>query len=717
MKRKIISIRYTVENINVFLLGPFFSIIFLFLIFTQAGLAQQYIWPTDASRLITSSFGEYREGHFHAGIDIKTWGQSGYHVFAIEKGYISRIRVSPYGYGRTVYLSLDNGLTVIYAHLSKFSEPVEKLIKAEQEKQGRFSVDKPFPPDQLPVEKGELVGFTGRSGTRDPHLHFEIRIKDNQPINPFLIGYTVDDRISPTVNAIGVSPLRYGSHVNGDFLPAIFSVKKDQNGSYRLTESIQAWGEIGFSVSAFDQANGATNTFAVYRTRLYVDDQLVFITFYNYFPYNMTQQITLDRDYRLNRWGWGLFQKLYCDIGNELPFYEPVSAGSGTLSCWEENQRELQKPLSSDYLNSDESYPIEKGSHAIRIETTDYFGNLTTVSGTLEMIPVNETNPISSPLEYFPESETIQTDSIPGTRLEKIFLDDLIRFSVRLDSTPPTFPLLYIQRNNTMKIPVPLYNKNEGLFVGSAPLYPKQDGQMFTELHTVTQQGLKYVVKDTIETFTIQPNQSDFILSDDQTFRIVFPQGSVYRSFLGSCHQTPTSHPNGVIDYDYLVYPQDIPLKGNASISIRVPSDYQNSENLGIYAIGKSGNASFLGRRSEGDMLSATTGSLGRYTVLLDTVPPEITLIQPVSEAHITDRMPLISVGFKDTLSGIYGEDHYQFYLDSIRLIVEYDPIYNLGFHQIEEQLDLGPHDLDMIITDQVGNTTRRKSRFFIDPE
>ncbi len=717
MKRKIISIRCAVDNIDAFLLRPLFSIFLLFQIPVQTGWAQQYLWPTDASHLITSSFGEYREGHFHAGIDIKTWGQSGYQVFAIEKGHISRIRVSPYGYGRTVYLSLDNGLTVIYAHLSRFSEPVEKLIKAEQAKQGRFSIDKLFPPDQLPVEKGELVGFTGRSGTRDPHLHFEIRIKDNQPINPFLIGYEVEDRISPTVNAIGVSPLRYGSHVNGDFLPAMFSVKKDQNGSYQLTESIQAWGEIGFSVSAFDQANGATNGFAVYRTRLYVDGQLIFTTFFNYFPYNMTQEIHLDRDYRLNRWGWGLFQKLYCDIGNELPFYEPPSAGAGTISCWEENQWELQNPLSSDYLNSDESYLIEKGSHTIRIETTDYFGNLTTVSGTLQMIPVDETNLIPAPLEYFPESETIQADSIPGVRLGKILLDDLIRFSVRLDSPPPTFPLLYIQRNNTIKIPVPLYNKSEGLFVGSAPLYPENDGELLTELHVVTQQRLKYIVKDVIKTFTIQPDQSNFILSDDHTFRITFPQGSVYRSLLGSCYQIPISHPNGVIDYEYLVYPQDVPLKGNASISIRMPSDHQNSDKLGVYSIGKSGNASFLGRRHENDMLSATTGRLGSFTVLLDTIPPEITFIQPSANDHIADRMPLISIGFKDTLSGIYGEDHYRFYLDSTRLIVEYDPIYDLGFHQIEEQLDLGPHDLDIIIIDQVGNTTRRKSRFFIDPE
>ncbi|MBN2029093.1 M23 family metallopeptidase [bacterium] len=697
----------------------FFSSACLVCLVIQPVLSQEYEWPTDASRLMTSSFGEYRDDHFHAGIDIKTWGQIGYQVFAIEKGCINRIRVSPYGYGRAVYLLLDNGLIVVYAHLSRFSEPVEKLVKEEQKKQGRFAIDKTFLAGQLPVEKGELVGFTGRSGTRDPHLHFEVRINENTPINPLLLGYAINDQIPPIVNGVAVSPLRYGSQVNGDFQPKIFSVQKENDGFYRLTETIQAWGQIGLSVSAFDQANGASNSFAVYRIRLYVNEQLIFTTYYNYFPYDITQQIELDRDYRLHRWGWGLFQKLYCDIGNELPLYEPASIESGTLSCWDEVEKspQLQQSIPVDGNMLDGSLDFEKGFHEIRIEALDYFGNRSTVIGTLQMIPLSEINLMDVPLEYFPVKETVEADSIVGIRLKRDFMDDFIRFCVESNIPLPTHPLLYIQRGNGIKTPILLWDKSDGTYVGSAPLNSNTDGQMITELHIISQQGLKYVVRDTLITHTIDPNQSSSILSEDRRFQITFPEGSLYRPVLGTFQQKPGSHPDKVIDDEYLFYPQDVPLKHSVTISIKIDPDDHDVDKLGIYQIGDNGHASFLGKRWGNGTLSVTTGSLSQYTVLRDTVPPEITTIRPAPNSHIRDLTPLISVGFKDTLSGIYGEDHYQFFLDSVRLIVEYDPINNLGFYQTDEPLDFGLHTLDIMIEDQNGNKASRKSQFIIDPE
>ncbi|MCJ7812084.1 M23 family metallopeptidase, partial [bacterium] len=678
------SIKQVSIDIYTLLSNLFYSSLFSLCFSIPIGLAQEYQWPTDASQLMTSSFGEYRAGHFHAGIDIKTWGQSGYQVFAIEKGYINRIRVSPYGYGRSIYLLLDNGLNVVYAHLSKFSESIEKLIKEEQKKQRKFSIDKIFLPGQLPVEKGELVGFTGRSGTRDPHLHFEVRNNDDQPINPFLIGYVIDDQIPPIVNGIAVTPLSYGSHVDADFQPSIYSVQKDKNGLYRLIETVQAWGQIGLSVSTFDQANEASNSFAVYRIRFYVDEQPTFTIQYDYFPYDITQQIELDRDYRLNQWGWGLFQKLYCDIGNELPFYEPLSTGAGTLSCWNEKENQLHSqkpvPINSQYLNG--SLNLEKGYHSIRIEISDYFENLTTVVGTLQMIPLSEMDSVTVPLKYLPEIEIVETDSIPGIKLEKEFMDDLIRLCVKSDHPLQTYPLLYIQRNNGIKTPVVLLKKSDQTFIGSTPLYPDSDGQITTELHTISQQGIKYVMHDTMETFTIIPNQTGSMLSDDRTFRVIFPKGSVYRPILGSYQRKLSSHPDCAIDHDYIVYPQDIPLKSSVRVIIDIPPNLHDVDKLGIYQIGKNGSASFLGNIWENSALSATTGSLSCFTVLSDTVPPEIHFIRPVPDAHIRDQTPLISVGFRDTLSGIYGENHYQFYLDSMQLIVEYDPINNLGFHQ-----------------------------------
>ncbi len=43
---------------------------------------RDYIWPTNASTNITSSFADYRRTHLHEGIDISTNNQKGYPVYA-----------------------------------------------------------------------------------------------------------------------------------------------------------------------------------------------------------------------------------------------------------------------------------------------------------------------------------------------------------------------------------------------------------------------------------------------------------------------------------------------------------------------------------------------------------------------------------------------------------------------------------------------------------
>lgn len=62
---------------------------------------EDYIFPLrDVAGLYSANFGEMRPNHFHSGIDIKTDGVTGKPVLATADGYISRIAVTPGGYGR-----------------------------------------------------------------------------------------------------------------------------------------------------------------------------------------------------------------------------------------------------------------------------------------------------------------------------------------------------------------------------------------------------------------------------------------------------------------------------------------------------------------------------------------------------------------------------------------------------------------------------------------
>mgnify|MGYP000288861611 CR=1 FL=1 len=76
--------------------------------------AQEYNWPTDAGKSLRSNFGEFRDGHFHMGIDIKTNGKEGASVFAVEDGYISRMVANFKGYGRALYIIHPDGRTSVY---------------------------------------------------------------------------------------------------------------------------------------------------------------------------------------------------------------------------------------------------------------------------------------------------------------------------------------------------------------------------------------------------------------------------------------------------------------------------------------------------------------------------------------------------------------------------------------------------------------------------
>ena len=112
-------------------------ILFLFL----ANLfAQDPIWPTDAGNSYSSNFGEYRDDHFHMGLDIRTNGVTGYKVFAVENGYISRIVTNYSGYGKAIYHKAISGKTYVYSHLDKFSPIMERVLKLQQAKNKKYSI-------------------------------------------------------------------------------------------------------------------------------------------------------------------------------------------------------------------------------------------------------------------------------------------------------------------------------------------------------------------------------------------------------------------------------------------------------------------------------------------------------------------------------------------------------------------------------------------------
>src|SRR5262245_55432769 len=154
-------------------------------------------WPLDLPPVLTSSFGEYRANHLHAGIDLATGGVTGAVCHAVGDGSVVRMRMSPYGYGKALYIQTDGGPPVVYAHLSRFAEPMASRARAEQRRLGRYTFDLALHPGEMRVARDAVVAWSGQTGVGVPHLHFELRDGDVAR-NPQTAGFAVADRVAPT---------------------------------------------------------------------------------------------------------------------------------------------------------------------------------------------------------------------------------------------------------------------------------------------------------------------------------------------------------------------------------------------------------------------------------------------------------------------------------------------------------------------------------------
>ncbi|MCT4624138.1 MAG: M23 family metallopeptidase, partial [Schleiferiaceae bacterium] len=157
--------------------------------------------PLDIPLALSGTFAELRSNHFHSGIDIKTQGVEGKNVYAVAEGYVSRIKISPWGYGHAIYIAHPNGYTSVYGHLKDLVGPLGEYLEERQYARRSFSLDVYLEANELPVKKGQVVALSGNSGgSGGPHLHFELRKTSNQqPINPLLFGFDVKDNRKPTL--------------------------------------------------------------------------------------------------------------------------------------------------------------------------------------------------------------------------------------------------------------------------------------------------------------------------------------------------------------------------------------------------------------------------------------------------------------------------------------------------------------------------------------
>lgn len=313
--------------------------------------------PVDYPITLSGAFGELRRNHFHSGIDIRTGGVQGKPIYAIADGYVSRVNVSPVGFGKALYLVHPNGYTSVYGHLKSYAGTIAEWVKAQQYERESFAIDLEVTPGRLKVKKGDIVAYSGNSGSSGgPHIHFEIRDTQNQEIiDPLDFGFVKPDGVPPGISAVRIYPMDEHAMVNNSAASLTLAVAGSA-GSYRLqkADTPRVSGNVIFAVETSDHPAGGLKT-GVHIITLKVDGNLIFSQDIDRFAFSETRYANSLMDYPAFIRQKRKFQRSYVAPNNRLRIYR-------------------------DVVNNGVVHFSSAGLHQVQYEVTDAFGNRSVLS-------------------------------------------------------------------------------------------------------------------------------------------------------------------------------------------------------------------------------------------------------------------------------------------------------------------------------------------------
>ncbi|MGI9541558.1 MAG: M23 family metallopeptidase [Flavobacteriaceae bacterium] len=267
---------------------------FLLSLTSHAQETNSWTPPLDIPIQLSGTFGELRNNHFHAGLDIRTQGRQGLEVKSVLPGKIKRIRVSTSGYGKALYVQHFDGTTSVYAHLKKFAPKIEAYVKAKQYQKELFTLQLFPKDDELDIEQGELIGYSGNTGgSSGPHLHFEIRdSKDQSPLNPMQYPLPIQDTQRPQIQNFYL----YSSADN-------YQSKKEyplnkKNDSVYTTAAIEAVGAIQVGLRLFDRQNLSYSKNGIYSASVRLNGKEKFSYSIDRISFEDSKSINLIIDYK-----------------------------------------------------------------------------------------------------------------------------------------------------------------------------------------------------------------------------------------------------------------------------------------------------------------------------------------------------------------------------------------------------------------------------------
>lgn|GEM_PF-2496181 len=719
-----------------------------------------YLWPLPASRELTSGFCQWRSGHWHSGIDIRTFGKTGYKVSAIAGGHVWRVRTGWRGYGKSLYLKLDDGRIAVYAHLEKFTPEIDRYVQEQQLAQRRYQVDLYPLEGRFRFKAGETVAVSGKSGGAAPHLHFEIRARDENPLSPLTFYPDLVDDLSPVIRKISFRSLsptqsRVDGHTGVTEVPLLRG-----KGNLTSSDTCTVYGPVGVEIDCVDKRSNTSRSYAVSRIEMFVDsyETALFVTNYDTLSFDRWGEVNLELNYTRSLKGDNFVHNLYQFSGTNPPLVNDHTWNKGWIEAGaSENGIGIGPGVHTLLFRVyDQSGNVSRASVIIDLRCPPAFDGHSEVAGSLcsdhsnvvrhEVALLDQATGTFAP--YLPgENASAFGDYIDGDInllaqfrdltqrlvLYSIFTDDGARFDhlVRVSETGVPIPAPTAGLGADVLSPSRLESRYDPLQLDTRKLADFWDAKSRTARSVCFVLPVMFDTADSL--VLVDPSE----ISIPETFfgqygtpivaggngssahNVKFPGAEFILEkgdLLGASAVRVDTATISVTDYGMakaiILGPADLLL--NDWIDIGVPSvECESAARCHLYSVTEDGGVSFVSSSLDSNsVLHAKVSRLVSYAVLSDTVGPRIWQVTPGDGGRVNSSRPKISFKLDDALSGIEDDTSIEITVDGIWAIPEYDTASKWMVTYSSQDLDPGNHVLRIHVRDRAGNETAYSSSF-----
>jgi hypothetical protein len=639
--------------------------------------------PLDTPLVVTATFGEFRTGHFHAGLDFSTGGTIGKPVYAPLGGSIERVRASGIGYGRSIYLKTHDGRLLVFAHLDAFDEPLASYVAAAQDSTSRYEQDLWPAAGQIPIRAGQRLGWSGESGAGPPHLHFEIR-RGDMAYNPLRAGLGFADRENPKLVSVTLEPLDDTSYVERRSAPYTTSFRASP-------ETLRVQGRARVVVLARDGTRSgrpvAPWSISAEWDTMRVECRFDSVTWAG-------DMAEVDYVYDSGRIVGEGGVVLWAPPGFRPRVLSSSGSGGGELGTL--HVRPGEAPRRLHFVVRDAAGSSDEGWFYVRPPRAEERGAMAT---RIAAQPMRERGPRADQGRQSPRFRFV---SLPG-RILRIALKEVRRRSVgvQLELFGQGAPRTASWADSEWVANIPV---------------SRTPWKGVVRARGRDQQGHNWVVQHPVSLHEVGQNGTS-VSSDQGRFSWQAEPNAVFEPSLVVLERRRASAAPELIPIsdEYALLSEHLPLKKSWRITMAL-SRGRRADGVGLYRRGSNGWAwQATSYDSVRNQLTAESRRLGPFALFVDRVPPRI-LSEPKSEWEPSspDARWRLEARVEDDGSGINAAASY-FVIDGRPMPSEWDADQNRLRWRPRARPDAGTHSYQVIVVDRAGNRSRAAGSFVLD--